>query len=118
MNSFPSLPSSSPAVLFAQINNDKDPIGQGSLQFSTPSSQGTNKTSFQAYPPYPSPWILGTATGSPLPQNVYIHEFLCFSDYFTDSQRQLVEGYLAWKWGLQSQLPRGHPYINARPQSA
>ena len=29
--------------------------------------------------------------------------------------RQKVEGYLAWKWGLQGNLPGGHPYENAAP---
>lgn len=29
--------------------------------------------------------------------------------------RQIVEGYLAWKWGLQSSLIPTHPYINRPP---
>lgn len=29
--------------------------------------------------------------------------------------RQLIEGYLAWKWGLQASLAAGHPYLNAAP---
>lgn len=32
--------------------------------------------------------------------------------------RQLVEGYLAWKWGLESDLPLGHPYKDAAPTVA
>jgi hypothetical protein len=31
------------------------------------------------------------------------------------SNRQKLEGYLAWKWGLQANLPVGHPYKNAPP---
>jgi hypothetical protein len=31
------------------------------------------------------------------------------------SNRQKLEGYLAWKWGLQANLPAGHPYKNAPP---
>jgi len=31
------------------------------------------------------------------------------------TNRQLIEGYLAWKWGLQGSLPSGHPYKSARP---
>jgi len=31
------------------------------------------------------------------------------------SNRQKLEGYLAWKWGLQANLPVGHPYKNAAP---
>jgi hypothetical protein len=29
--------------------------------------------------------------------------------------RQIVEGYTAWKWGLQSGLPNDHPYKNGPP---
>jgi len=29
--------------------------------------------------------------------------------------RQKIEGYLAWKWGIQNQLPVGHPYKDAAP---
>lgn len=31
------------------------------------------------------------------------------------SDHQKTEGYLAWKWGIQSKLPAGHPYKNAAP---
>lgn len=31
------------------------------------------------------------------------------------SNAQKMEGYLAWKWGIQSGLPSGHPYKNAPP---
>ena len=30
-----------------------------------------------------------------------------------ESERQLVEGYLAWKWSLQTSLPAGHPYYSS-----
>ena len=30
-------------------------------------------------------------------------------------QRQQVEGYLAWKWGLEASLPASHPFRNAPP---
>jgi len=33
----------------------------------------------------------------------------------TTRERQQVEGYLAWKWNLVSQLPAGHPYKTAPP---
>lgn len=31
------------------------------------------------------------------------------------SDRQMIEGYLAWKWGLEANLPSGHPYKSAPP---
>jgi hypothetical protein len=44
-----------------------------------------------------------------------IAEVLFFSRTLVDSERQLIEGYLAWKWGLQASLPAGHPYLTFRP---
>ncbi len=32
-----------------------------------------------------------------------------------DPDRQRIEGYLAWKWGSQAQLPSNHSYKNAAP---
>lgn len=45
----------------------------------------------------------------------YINEILVFNNALTTSQRQQVEGYLAWKWGLQNNLPTTHPYYKFRP---
>ena len=41
-----------------------------------------------------------------------ISEILVYNISHTTNQRQLVEGYLAWKWGLQKQLPNSHPYYS------
>jgi hypothetical protein len=41
------------------------------------------------------------------------HEFLLFNTALTTAQRQQVEGYLGWKWGLQSNLPDTHPFTLA-----
>jgi Concanavalin A-like lectin/glucanases superfamily len=40
----------------------------------------------------------------------YISEVLVYNSVLTTTQRQAVEGYLAWKWGLQGSLPSTHPY--------
>jgi len=42
-----------------------------------------------------------------------IAEFLYYPGGVTSSQRQQIEGYLAWKWGLQASLPATHPYKNS-----
>lgn len=31
------------------------------------------------------------------------------------TERQIIEGYLAWKWGIEGSLPAGHPYKNLPP---
>lgn len=47
--------------------------------------------------------------------NGSISEILVYNINHTTTQRQLIEGYLAWKWGIQSSLPTGHPYKSAPP---
>ena len=38
------------------------------------------------------------------------HEHLQYNTYLTLNNIQMVEGYLAWKWSLQSSLNSSHPY--------
>jgi hypothetical protein len=44
-----------------------------------------------------------------------INEIVLFNRVLTQSDRQRLEGYLAWKWGLQSRLPTTHPYYKINP---
>ena len=39
-----------------------------------------------------------------------ISEIIAINFVPTTQERQLIEGYLAWKWGLTYALPNGHPY--------
>ena len=55
----------------------------------------------------------GRSGGSPNSGNVA--EILHYNEPLTTPQVQKVEGYLAWKWGLQANLPAGHPYKLAPP---
>lgn len=45
--------------------------------------------------------------------NFQFGEFVYYNTSLTIQQRQQIEGYLAWKWGLQSSLPANHPYKNS-----
>jgi hypothetical protein len=45
-------------------------------------------------------------------------EALVYSRILTTAERQTIEGYLACKWGLQANLPSGHPYASACPAAA
>jgi hypothetical protein len=47
--------------------------------------------------------------------NSYIGEIIYYTNVLPLSQQQQIEGYLAWKWGLRTSLPAGHPYINFPP---
>jgi len=55
------------------------------------------------------------ASGFDIDGTYYPFEILMFNQYLGNTDRQKVEGYLAWKWGLQTSLPIGHPYKSAAP---
>jgi hypothetical protein len=45
-----------------------------------------------------------------------MNEMIFYKPFIDGFQRQQIEGYLAWKWGLQGNLPANHPFKNAPPQ--
>jgi hypothetical protein len=53
-----------------------------------------------------------------IPVHVKVHEFIVLTSAPTTDERQKIEGYLAWKWGLEASLPSGHPYELAAPEVA
>lgn len=58
----------------------------------------------------------GDLTTNSLPTWIgYFGEVLLFMDPLSDAERQQIEGYLAWKWGMVSYLPAGHAYKSAAP---
>jgi Concanavalin A-like lectin/glucanases superfamily len=61
-----------------------------------------------------SPNTLGVGPNN-YPLNGTLSELIIFSSFLTTTQQQQVEGYLAWKWGLQSYLPQTHLYKSAAP---
>jgi len=58
---------------------------------------------------------LGAAGNNVLPLTGDYLEWIAFDSLVSTTDQQLVEGYLAWKWGLEGNLPNGHPYKNAAP---
>lgn len=45
----------------------------------------------------------------------YMCEIIYYQSALTQSQQQMIEGYLAWKWGLNTNLPPNHPYYSTEP---
>jgi hypothetical protein len=57
---------------------------------------------------------LSCSAGTNIQRNKgFLFEVVVFSTALSISQRQQVEGYLAWKWGLQGSLPASHPFKNS-----
>ena len=47
----------------------------------------------------------------------YVYEMIVYSASLTTTQRQNIEGYLGWKWGLQASLSNAHPYLTVNPET-
>ena len=58
---------------------------------------------------------IGTRDDKVTSFNGYMCEAIVYNAVFTTPQQQQVEGYLAWKWGLQANLPANHPYKSSTP---
>jgi hypothetical protein len=61
---------------------------------------------------------IGAAQGPGELWNGNIFEILVYNAVLTTTQRQQIEGYLAWKWGLQTSLPPSHPFFSFAPTVA
>lgn len=44
-----------------------------------------------------------------------VNEVIVYETSLIDTHRELVEGYLGWKWSIRSILPSGNPYITQKP---
>jgi len=58
---------------------------------------------------------VGRSLAGSLPFSGVINENVMFTTSLSTFQRQQMEGYLAWKWGLQNNLPPTHAYSKIRP---
>ena len=47
--------------------------------------------------------------------NGYICEIIVYNSAMSSANRSFLEGYLAWKWGIQGNLPVGHAYYSFNP---
>ena len=47
--------------------------------------------------------------------NMVVGEIITFNTTLQTSTRQLLEGYLGWKWNMQTNLPTTHPYRSSAP---
>jgi hypothetical protein len=82
-------------------------------------TNGTSLLSTSATPrlaSYPGPQLGKRYTGGATAHHdIDINEIVAFAPAITGLDLQKIEGYLAWKWGLQDSLPSGHTYKSAAP---
>lgn len=78
---------------------------------------GTPRTTipFSLFPTDNSQSLLLTMNDSTFGDTTLLAEVIYYNESITTANRQLMEGYLAWKWGIQSVLPANHPYKNNQP---
>lgn len=98
----------SPAVFCTQYDGTKNTFYTNGVQFTPVASTGNF-----GY----SNYEVGGSTGeeSLVNFNGYVGEVILFNASLSRLDRLAVEGYLAWKWGLQANLPASHPFKNFPP---
>ena len=74
------------------------------------SSSSTYSTASPTYP-----LQLGNVGNGLFPLTGYIAELIVCDTVVSSGDREKLEGYLAHKWGLESNLPSTHPYKNSAP---
>jgi len=85
------------------------------FNFATPSDPSSGSLTGVYYGDTATGIYIGTRADSLTTLTASVAEVIVYSTTPSDQQRQQIEGYLAWKWGLQANLPAGHPYQNYPP---
>lgn len=107
-------------IIINRAPDNKDYLYQnGTLLTNVVTSDATN------YAPTVYPMLVGaygsSSYGSTPNSGYHLNGNICeiisynVSANLTNANRQKIEGYLAWKWGIQTLLPVGHLYINSPP---
>ena len=61
------------------------------------------------------PLAIGGLASAASGANLHISEFIVYNEVVAGLDREIMEGYLAHKWGLASSLPDGHLYKSSAP---
>ena len=85
------------------------------FNFATPTDPSSGVLTGVYYGDNGTAIYIGTRADSVTRLTASVAEVIVYSTTPTDQQRQTIEGYLAWKWGLVASLPAGHPYKNYPP---
>jgi hypothetical protein len=77
--------------LFATVNGTSV---SGNMNFVTPLSGVDNPATAITS----TAWVFGNCVGDTLAKSFHVHEFITYSRPITTLERQMIEGYLYWKW--------------------
>ena len=95
---------------FMILNSNKDNAGGGNNSFYINAASGGTSTGNQALA---NNFFIGSWNGNDF--NGDIAEVIMYNSPVSESDRQLIEGSLAWKYGLEASLPVSHPFANINP---
>ena len=106
----------SPSVVISQ-NTLMEMTFNNTVNGLIPYTNGTAQTTKYSPLTYPSKSFTGLAVGTYLVGGVgqgqywkgYVGEIIVYNRVLSDTERQYIEGYLAWKWALSGNLPTTHP---------
>jgi hypothetical protein len=85
------------------------------FNFATPTDPSSGTLTGVYYGDTATAIYIGTRADSATTLTASVAEVIVYSTTPTAPQRQQIEGYLAWKWGLVASLPASHPYKNYPP---
>ena len=106
------------SISFGAVGNISYSIvrnGVSSSVYSAGTLIGSNNSSSGTVPTTSQPFCIGGGLADNGWFNSFISEIVIYNYALPTTQRQQIEGYLAWKWGLQAQLPPSHPHKAAAP---
>jgi len=119
--------STGPWRMFNAVSMDRgarttDPVVLACLFNSTSSElwvngtkQGATGNTGTGNPSLATLLYLGAAYNNTSYSNADVGEVLVVSGAIATADREKAEGYLAWKWGMQANLPSAHPYKTSAP---
>jgi hypothetical protein len=93
-----------PNIVLIKFNAANSACRMNGSSVATTGSLGTNAFSILSW---------GHNEGESADLIGYLGEMIAFTD---NTNQEIVEGYLAWKWNLTGNLPSGHPYKTTAPR--
>jgi hypothetical protein len=92
-------------------------VNSGASQIYTLNGTSYSNSIATTAPTAATPLVLGSDTQYPTQRflNGTMYEAVIVNTALSVTNRQILEGYLAWKWGAQASLPGGHPYKHFAP---